>query len=490
MTLPELSPGVFLCSHHVDALELSCSVEQVPLRTPSNPTDGHTESGRVKRDYKTALLVCELEAMLDQVKRLGEKLNLNGDRGTGWLWGKGKSGEPVRLLPTVQRRGQAFALETSDWLLMIGPYRSARPRFSFQARADYLLEVGPGKAYREIVKWWEENILPLMVGMSKDDPPVWRISRIDLAADVLGADLVASDLALIATRARQRKEHHTTQDVAGRHVGRRFTGFEIGKRGSPFYARIYDKTFQAGAEASIRKVWESNGYKPQGQQERIWRIEFEIRSQLLREMLRDDASRLSDDPVRTIEEDLDELWREAVLVRLRLKERTGEARLERRPVRDWWQQLANLDDHKPLSGHTGLPFSRVAPISNDVEQHLATALRSLATVGLLNGTPRLDDCLSSLTDFNEATGWRKGFAEMIARAEAKRDPSLKSSKQAISIRADEIVEITEFSGAKIQATYKRCRARYSLRHSVLPKNRECRTADATGLADAQRNTHT
>ena len=345
---------------------------------------------------------------------------------------------------------------------MIGRFKSVRPRFNFQVRADFLLEAGAAKAYRRLTEWWTENIRPLIVGSIDDSPPVWRISRIDLAADLAGATLLAKDIDCFTTRARQRKEHHMTQGATGRHVGRRFTGFEIGKRGAAFYARIYDKTVQAAPDASIRTVWEANGYEPQAHGETVWRVEFELRSPLLREMLRKDGSRLSDDPARTIDEDLDALWREAVSRRLLLKERTGNARVERKPVRDWWGQLERLDNHFPLSGQGGIPFRRQAPVSNDAERFLTTALQSLATVGLLDDTPQLADCLSRLTDHYVASGGRNGFAEMIARAEARRDPSLSASKQAIALRANEIAASCGFAGTKIKATSKVRRARVSL----------------------------
>jgi len=466
MSLLELSPGVSLTSHHVDALEVSCAVDQVPHligEKDFKSAEDRRGTGKVRRDYKTAAMVCELEAKLDHLKRHGEKLNLEGERATGWQWREGEAAEQVRLLPTIKRTGQSFALETNDWLLMIGRFKSVRPRFSFQTRADYLLEVGAAETYRQITKWWTENIQPLLVGMTDDSPPMWRISRIDLAADLAGVNLKAADLACFTTRARQRKEHHTTQDATGRHIGRRFTGFEIGRRGAPFYARIYDKTVQAAPDAAIRKVWEANGYKPQAHGETIWRMEFELRSQFLREMLREDGSRLSDDPARMIAEDLDALWREAVSNRLLLKERTGNARVERKPVRDWWKQMAKLDDHQALSGQTGTPFKRQAPVSNDIEKFLAAALRSLATVGLLNNTPKLADCLKSLTDFYAASGGHRDFVELIAKAEARRDPSLPFSKQAIAIRTDELVASGGFPETSVEPEPKPPRSGFSAR---------------------------
>lgn len=442
MSLLELSSGVFLAAHHVDALEVSCSVDQVPnlVKKPASGDSTKKGSKSGRRDHRTATMVCDLEAKLDLDKRQGERLNDKGERDTGWSWtASGDGCQPVRLLPTVPRKGQAFALETEDWLLMVCPFRTIRPRFSFQLRSDFLLEVGASAAYGQVVRWWGENIRPILVGMPEGEAPTWRISRVDLAADVAGAGLLATDLDHLTTRSRLRKERHSSQEATGRHIGRRFTGFEIGRRGAPFYARIYDKTYEAGEQSSIRRVWEGNGYRAEEHGETIWRVEFELRSELLREMLREDGSRLSDDPGRTIREDLDGLWRHSVSDRLSFKERTGGARVERKPVRDWWRRLSEIDERISLSGHPGTKFERKAVISNDTEKFLTASLRSLATVGHLKGTPSFSDCLITLKDFYEASDGSAGFAEMIARAEARRDPSLKSSKQAISIRAAELV---------------------------------------------------
>jgi len=455
MTLLELSSGVAVVSHHVDALELSCTVDQAPHLVKGYCADlsmapwASIEMRRVRRDNKTAEMVCELEAKLDLLKRKGERINEKGERDTGWTWDTADSAEPVRLLPEYRRKGHTFALETSDWLLMIRPFKSVKPRFSFQLRADYLLELGAGEAYRNVVEWWTANIGRLVIGQTEGSP-VWRISRIDLTADIAGISLNAGDLSMFTTRLRQRNEHHSCDGVTGQHVGKRFTGLEFGKRKSPLFIRVYDKTFQAAPDALIRKVWEANGYIPRDPGQIVWRVEFQLRSGFLREMLREDGSRLSDDPARMIEEDLDALWREVASKRLLLKSRTGDARIERRPVRDWWEQISALDDHLSLSGQTGTGLRREAPVVNDSERFLAMALRNLATVGLLDDTPRLSDCIRTLSDFCSASGGQRSFAELIARAEVRRDPSRPNSKPAIALRTEEIVGASGFSGTSMR----------------------------------------
>lgn len=439
--MTELCPGVFLVSHHVDGLELSCSVDQVPnLNKPWKAKGSKRETeGKVKRDNRTASMACDLEAKLDIGKRKGQRLNREGHRAVGWQWRDDIRKEPVRLLPFSPRPGYSYALETTDWLLLVAPFRSPRPRFSFQLRAEYLLEAGAKKAFTEVVRWWTRNINPLMIAKT-DEGPIWRISRIDLAADLAGVDLEPNDLPLFIASARSRKERHASQCASGRYAGRRFTGFEFGKRGSQCFTRIYDKTFEAAPDAPIREAWSKNGYRPELHGERVWRIEFELRSGMFLEMLREDGTRLSDDPARLIAQDLDGVWREAVVNRLTLKERTGDERPERRPVRDWWSQLETLDNHQALSRHKGIEFKRSKPVSDDAGQFLESARRSLATVGVITETESFDDCLQFLGDFNEVRGGQEDFLEQIAKVEARRDPSRRTSKQAISLRAREIAE--------------------------------------------------
>jgi hypothetical protein len=188
-TVRELGDGAVLLSLHVDALELSCAVEQVPMLCGGRTSD-------------------ELDFKLSRLKSRARATVPSGPVATGWHWDEGLEAEPVLLLPTALRRAYRYALACSAWVIFVAPPRAVVPRFCVQLRADYLLRVGPLHAYRAARASVERFPLQLVEGKAPDVEPVWRISRLDLAADVAGVELTTSHLDRFTTRARVRGSRH------------------------------------------------------------------------------------------------------------------------------------------------------------------------------------------------------------------------------------------------------------------------------------------
>lgn len=204
-----------------------------------------------------------------------------------------------------------------------------------------------------------------------------------------------------------------------RHSGRRLTGLTFGRRGaSPTpYCRIYDKTAQADAEAPVRQVWDTAGYEDGDGT--VWRVEFELRSEFLRN-LNVDGVRLSSDPAEFLANHLDETWRYLLTRWLVLRSSPDvRTRIERTPPAPWWGALA------ATSGLNGSVFGPVRELKRtgvaprDAAAQLKQATGLLVSVAALNGTSSLDDTLAAFTCFAHEVVGAQGFAEqVVARCHA------------------------------------------------------------------------
>ena len=204
-----------------------------------------------------------------------------------------------------------------------------------------------------------------------------------------------------------------------RHSGRRLTGLTFGRRGaSPTpYCRIYDKTAQADPDAPIRQVWDGAGYRDG--EGTVWRVEFELRSEFLRN-LNVDGDRLSSDPAEFLAHHLDETWRYLLTRWLVFRSSPDErTRIERTPPAPWWNALA------ATSGLNGSVFGPVRELKRagvaprDAAAQLRQATGLLVSVAALNGTSSLDDTLAAFGRFAREVVGEQGFAEqVVARCHA------------------------------------------------------------------------
>lgn len=390
----QLADGAALLSHHVDALELSCAVEHVPSAL----------GGRPER----------LDLHLAGYQNLARR-SPRGPVPSGWTWDEGPVREPVLVHPGGLRQGRRYALESPDWLALVAAPRSVAARIVVQLRAEYLLRVGPLHAYHAARAWVDRHLVPMLGGLTDDTPPRWGIARIDLAADVAGIRLCPGDLERITTRARTRDTHHDDERSGGQpsrvhRVAREMTGMTLGRRGGPAMARIYDKTREASTDAAIRDVWRQAGYDPTQHGAPVWRVEYEVRSELLRELAAEDGHLPADDPEALLNDHLDELWHYLAGDWLVLRQATPVTeRVERRPPAPWWAALAHA---------RGLNASRFGPV-RALERHPRAQLDSarllrqatglLASAAAANGGLSLDAALAGLATYAHGTLGPEGF---------------------------------------------------------------------------------
>jgi hypothetical protein len=112
------------------------------------------------------------------------------------------------VLPRALRPGARYCVECSDWAIFVAAVGAVVPRLAIQFRADYLLRVGPLRAHDAGRSWVERHLVPLIGGRPPEDRAVWRISRLDLAADVRGVSFQLADLDHFTTRAAFRRSYN------------------------------------------------------------------------------------------------------------------------------------------------------------------------------------------------------------------------------------------------------------------------------------------
>jgi len=388
-----LADGIALVGHHVDALELSCSIDVVPMRL--------------------ATRLEELDCQLDAYRRRARATTPAHHVQTKWTW----ANEPVIAHPSGLRPGKRYCLESRDWMLFVSAAPFG-PRLVIQLRSEFLLSAGPLPAFEQLRTWTESNLLSL-ANLIPDTEPRWNIARLDLAADIAGVVLTPSDLPLFTTRAVARRAFSSEQDVvtesqATTHYrGRVLTGYTFGKRGAPSHARIYDKTREASSDAPARTLWTANGYDPDRHGKQIWRVEFEVRSGLLYTLATTGGKHLpTSRPEDILRSHLDDIWHH-LTTRWLVLHTGSHARPDRSPVAPWWSSLSILGG---LDADEGVPLTELVrrprePL--DATVFLKQAAGLLVCFAAANGSPSMEAALGALRSWATANLAQEEFARRV-----------------------------------------------------------------------------
>ena len=200
-----------------------------------------------------------------------------------------------------------FLLATEAWQVSIGRRKDdASPSVFVQVLSHELWERGALEAYRSVAAW----VAKIHRG---EGAPRGVVSRIDLAADMVGIDPSEDDRRGFVTKARRigafhcgsvdvrwdvdrgawvdaKRQAHASEDVEPSTapeepvdlfwVGRTFTGYRFGKDRIVF--RMYDKLeeIKASRKTWFFEVWSKAGWKG----ERVWRCEAQVRRDMLKEL--------------------------------------------------------------------------------------------------------------------------------------------------------------------------------------------------------------
>jgi len=383
--LRPLGAGVCVVGQFVDALELSWEPIQTG-RWGDDPPDN-------------------LERTLAVLRRSAQQSRARWVP-SGWTT---TMGEAVKAAGRGVRQS-AYQLECSDWLAGIATDGAPGPRGFFQLRAVHLADRGALAAYEQLRDWVDADLRPLVGREVEHADDVWRISRIDLAVDVAGVSLRGADLDAFTTRATSRRAYD--EPAVSDYAHRQFTGFRFGRRGGPIFARIYKKTAEAADDAWVRDVWREAGYDPSVHGGEVWRVEFELRGALLRELMVD-GQWLPRDPAAILGHHLTNLWAYATRRWLVLHERQR-TRVERDRVSAWWDALAHLDgfEAEPVRGEK---FRRLSPPARNPRHLASMAVGVLTSLAALHGQETWEDARDGLDEYVKHGMGERAFALDVRR---------------------------------------------------------------------------
>jgi hypothetical protein len=384
----ELAPGVWLVGQFVDGLELSWEPPQ---------------GGRWGDDARDAL--DRTLAVLRKSARQARSQTVP----SGWTTA---DGETVRAAGRGVRQS-AYQLECSKWIAGVATDGAPGPRAFFQLRSSFLADEGAFSAWREVSSWTDGHLWPLVGRRVEDAEATWRVSRIDLAADVAGLALSGNDLHAFTTRASSRRTYE--EPAVSDYERRDFTGFRFGRRGGPIFARIYKKSVEAADDAWVRDAWTAAGYRPGVHGADVWRVEFELRGALLRQ-LTVDGKWLPRDPGELLSHHLSNLWAYATRQWLVFHER-GRTRVERDRVAPWWVALSKLSgfEAEPAGGRL---FRRLTPPARNPRHLLLMTVGALTSLAALHGQESWDDVREGLDRYI-----RRGYGTDAFAAEIRRKSS-------------------------------------------------------------------
>lgn len=251
----------------------------------------------------------------------------------------------------VGTKGYSYILHNDGYQINIAQYRSKIQSFyPIQVRisSEYLWSIGIIKAWSLIYDWIENNF-----GKIKDT----KVYRIDLCLHTSDVDFITNYEKVYKGKY---KKYTTT-----------FNGLKINsicfgtRKGKNIYCRIYDKTLEIRETKSkswFNEIWRKNGIDI----ENVWNLEFEIKSEFLREL-----------KLNTIEEVcscLPNLWRyctEEWLVKI---DRTN-ARVERCNINSSWIIIQKAYDEFHSKGY----IPRQKQISMDAEVLLPNIVGSITS---------------------------------------------------------------------------------------------------------------
>lgn len=213
-------------------------------------------------------------------------------------------------------------------------------------------------------------------------------------------------------------------------TGRLLTGLTFGKRGGPVYARLYDKTREADAEALIRERWQNALGGPLSADARVWRIEFELRPEFLRTLADQDGEHIPIDPRELLADHLDGIWHHLTANWLVLRDARSSKRIARCAVQPWWQRLSTA---RTLGRVDGAPpeLQRKRRGNADPEPLLRQLAGLLAAFGARREDQSLEGCLKALEDHLRGGGQgEERFAAAVERARLRMPLAAKTREAA------------------------------------------------------------
>ncbi|MBS6252087.1 MAG: hypothetical protein KH434_02475 [Clostridium sp.] len=224
------------------------------------------------------------------------------------------------LLPNGSK-GYAYILHNSGYEIKISQFKSGIENFSpiqIRISSEYLWAKGLIYSWRIIQEWIEETFGEIEKN---------KISRVDICMHVSNIDFI--------------KDYQNSYKGAFKKTGVTYTGDNINcltfgtRKGKNIYCRIYNKTLEikeTKRKSWFTYIWQKNDLDI----ENVWNLEFELKSEFLREF--------NITTIQDLENSLKDIWTYCTKKWL-VKVDKINTRIERCPINEEWQQIQHAYDN-------------------------------------------------------------------------------------------------------------------------------------------------
>ncbi|GAA0203672.1 hypothetical protein GCM10008944_21820 [Cytobacillus oceanisediminis] len=262
----------------------------------------------------------------------------------------------------------------------------AFPDVRIQPRAEFLHGEGP----QAVLAWVYD--LAETLGLTV----AWKVSRIDLCADLQGLELTAESRWDFVCKGKRRKTYEDGDDLETLYFG----------SGKPILARVYDKTKESASRGTDwwKDVW-GTAYR---RDEPVWRVEFQV----MRAYLKD----VGLSSPESVLEAADRLWSKLSSTWLTLRVPSEDTNRSRWPIAPAWEVVQSATFQTSAAGPE---LVRAGQQRGDLRKLTPQVVGYLSGLAALTGARDVPDLLAGLTDFLESDARTRGI-EFRDRVTVKR----------------------------------------------------------------------
>lgn len=213
--------------------------------------------------------------------------------------------------------------------------------------STFLWEYGYENAFNVFMKWFEDfNVIIKEI----------KISRLDICFDTDEITFSERDIKKFFSRSKNKEIRYEPDTV--NYECKAFSGFVFGK-GHSLLCRIYNKTREI---KKSNKLWFEDIWREMcwNEQKEVWRIEFQIRRSVLKE--------LKINTIEDIKKLLDETWAYLTQKWLVMKIKGKDSNSSRWKIDNRWKKI-----QKAENDHIGIPAIREKVIEGDMKKMLDQA---------------------------------------------------------------------------------------------------------------------
>ncbi|MFR5190690.1 MAG: replication initiation factor [Clostridia bacterium] len=272
----------------------------------------------------------------------------------------------------IKPKGQgfyAYKLECEDFqICFIKESIKNTPPIYVRFISQYLWKYGYQMAY-EIFAEWFYNVFKTRIYATV-------VSRLDICCDIDEITFYPEDCTKFVGRAKKKEIYN----VDSSHFwGKEFSGFVIGK-GSPLLCRIYNKSLESQkAKKWFEYIWGKNSWNGQT----VWRIEFQARRKVLKE--------LQINEVIDIKTNVKAIWEYYTQKWITLRKEIDDRNISRWPIDSRWEKIQHM-----CGDYSTEPIAREIIKKGDLDTLLNSCIGYMSSIAALKQLENTTDTLKYL----------------------------------------------------------------------------------------------